>query len=519
MNNLPFFKKFLLTILLGFIFINPTLASAQTNSSVVSKPEYQGVEGSIQSYLCTPSNPPDGHDLERCINRAYRFGISFGAIAVVFFVVLAGYIYITGGEAGKAKAKGILQNALVGIGILLGSYVLLSFINPALVVIKPIQPPIFSAANLPKCADVGLGERCVLPNGGISSGGGDRCALPIASSSENGKFNGSIHGRDGHGPVRSAPNSPGPEGIVDVGGKGGSPVYAAISGKVVKIASLGKFGSYASIISDPQGDAYGCQNSSSCSNQAHVDFSVSEGAMVTAGQQIGVLTNYSGGMGPHLHQELKIGGQWVTGDGFKGTWTNMKSAIARCQSNSGSGGGGSSAVAVDMSKAPSGMVEVTESSHGVKLNLKYATSDNFTGTALYKQGKCYLTATASSQLKRAQTALSNKNKTLELLDCYRPRAVQDLMIAWAKDKVSWAGKQAPQPNNYLTVPYIATGGKHPLGQAIDLTISGASMPSRFDEFSTKGYYNANNADAKLLRDTMVGAGFGSYNNEWWHFNE
>ena len=293
-----------------------------------------GVDKSIQDYLCAPSVSSDGHDLERCINRLYRFGITAGALVLVFFVVFAGYLYITGGEGGKTKAKVYVQSSLTGMAVLLGSYLLLYFINPTLVQFKPIQPPIFKAADLPSCADVGFGEKCLVGTGdgtgggGISTGGSGECVVPIADSSTNGTFNSTIHGRSGHGPVRAQPNSPpSGEGIVDVGAKGGSPVFAAISGKVVKIAPLDPpLGSYASIISDTSGDAFGCQNSSDCANEAHINFSVKVGDIVKAGQQIGVLATYTGGMGPHLHLELKLGGKWIMGDGFKGTWENMKTA-------------------------------------------------------------------------------------------------------------------------------------------------------------------------------------------------
>lgn len=164
-------KQTLLIIFLGLIFVNPTLAVAQT-SSKINVSDYKGVDSSLDQYLCTPSASTDGKDVERCVNKLYRFGIAFGAIALVFFLVFAGYMYITGGESGKTKAKGILSNALIGMALLLGSYILLGFINPNLLLFKPIQPPIFDAANLPSCDDVGLGGKCVLPDGSTGTGTG-----------------------------------------------------------------------------------------------------------------------------------------------------------------------------------------------------------------------------------------------------------------------------------------------------------------------------------------------------------
>src|SRR5450631_1374536 len=118
--------QILFILSLGLMLLNPVVVFAQAKSSTVANiPQYNGgADTSVTQYLCTPSSPPDGHDLERCINRAYRFGISFGAIALVFFIVLAGYMYLSGGESGKEKGKMILKNALAGVALLLSSYLI-----------------------------------------------------------------------------------------------------------------------------------------------------------------------------------------------------------------------------------------------------------------------------------------------------------------------------------------------------------------------------------------------------------
>lgn len=157
------FKKLIVALLFGLIIVNPVLVSAQANStnSSITVPQYQGVDTSLSTYLCTPStNTADSHALEKCINKLYRFGISFGAISLVFFLVFAGYMYITGGEGGKSKAKGILSNAFIGMGLLLASYLILSFISPSLVIFKPIQPPIFGAEDIPSCDQIGFKAGC-----------------------------------------------------------------------------------------------------------------------------------------------------------------------------------------------------------------------------------------------------------------------------------------------------------------------------------------------------------------------
>lgn len=135
-----------------------------TKQAPTELPVYNaGVDRSIQDYLCTPTGT--GTDLYDCVDRLYRFGISAGAIIVVFFIIYAGYIYITGGEASKTKAKQTLYAAFTGMGIMLGSFILLNFINPSLVQIKTIQPPIFNAADLPSCEVIGFSENCLITSG------------------------------------------------------------------------------------------------------------------------------------------------------------------------------------------------------------------------------------------------------------------------------------------------------------------------------------------------------------------
>lgn len=140
------------------------LAQLDKQSPTNTLAKYSGPEESIKQFLCTPSDDPKGFELYECINRLYRFGITIGALALVFFVVLAGYFYIVGGEQSKAKGKAILASAITGMLILLGSYTLLNFINPNLARFRTIQPPIFNA-QLPKCEDIGFGANCVISTG------------------------------------------------------------------------------------------------------------------------------------------------------------------------------------------------------------------------------------------------------------------------------------------------------------------------------------------------------------------
>lgn len=166
MQNL---KHIIFGTFLGLTLFIPTLVLAQATttaptSGVSGATEYKGVDAGIASYLCAPSDSvtDNSQDLPNCINKVYRFSIAFGAIALVFFVVYAGYLYMIGGETGKASAKTMIQNAIIGISLLLGSYVILTFINPNLVIYKPIQAPLFTANDFPSCEEIGYTDSCTI---------------------------------------------------------------------------------------------------------------------------------------------------------------------------------------------------------------------------------------------------------------------------------------------------------------------------------------------------------------------
>lgn len=178
-----FKKQKLIQIILQLLIVftvfagNVNYASAQLgNNGGNELPKYSGVEDSIRQYLCTPEAAGQADTiLADCIGKLYRFSIAFGSIALVFFFVIAGYMYITGGEAGKQKGKSVFISALTGMAIILLSYLLLAFINPDLTKFKPINPPVFSDPGLPTCEQIGYTEQCTLPGGGTynpGTGGG-----------------------------------------------------------------------------------------------------------------------------------------------------------------------------------------------------------------------------------------------------------------------------------------------------------------------------------------------------------
>lgn len=116
--------------------------------------KYSGVESEIKQFLCTPTDAkinPEGAkgDLYTCINKLYRFAIVISSIVAVFFIVIAGYIYMAaeGNEESVTKAKDILVTSVASIVILFIGYILLKFLNPDVIKFQPIQPQNLTGAN------------------------------------------------------------------------------------------------------------------------------------------------------------------------------------------------------------------------------------------------------------------------------------------------------------------------------------------------------------------------------------
>lgn len=176
-----------------------------------------------------------------------------------------------------------------------------------------------------------------------------------------------------------------------------------------------------------------------------------------------------------------------------------------------------------------GMVNVQDSIPSIWVELKYATTDNFTKTVLYEGGinEAYLHPLATKKLREAQKILKRTNPNLSLLvyDAARPRSVQRKMYEVVKG--------TPQ-HDYVAEPNRT--GLHNYGMAVDLTLCDnkgypLDMGTPFDFFGRaaairdedglmeEGILSKKQVDnRRLLRKIMTEAGFFAIQGEWWHFN-
>ena len=170
-----------------------------------------------------------------------------------------------------------------------------------------------------------------------------------------------------------------------------------------------------------------------------------------------------------------------------------------------------------MSQLPSWarLVDIRTVNRNIRLDIRYATANNFLKRKLYSTAKCALRSSVAQKLALVQTDLEKVGLGLKVYDCYRPFSVTKQM---------W--EVLPDPN-YVANP--TRGSRHNRGAAVDLTLVDRTgkeleMPTPFDDFTAKAHrdYAGGSAQSRknrqLLEDAMKKQGFIGITTEWWHFD-
>lgn len=164
------------------------------------------------------------------------------------------------------------------------------------------------------------------------------------------------------------------------------------------------------------------------------------------------------------------------------------------------------------------LVELIKLDPTIKLDIRYAGTNNFLGKPVYKEARAFLQRPAAEALLKAHRELKPQGYGLMIHDGYRP---------WAITKLFWDMTSGFQ-REFVADP--KTGSKHNRGCAVDLTMydlktgRAVEMPSGYDEMSTRSYpdYKGGTPDQTarrdLLRKVMESHDFTVEPNEWWHFN-
>ena len=151
----------------------------------------------------------------------------------------------------------------------------------------------------------------------------------------------------------------------------------------------------------------------------------------------------------------------------------------------------------------------------IRLDIRYATSNNFTGHKVYDEARCFLQTEVARSLSRVQKDLERQGLGLKVYDCYRPLSVQKKFWALVPDE------------RYVANP--AKGSRHNRGAAVDLTLINAKgeelpMPTPYDDFTEKAHRDYRNLPEQAIRNreilekAMVRRGFVPLPTEWWHFD-
>jgi serine beta-lactamase-like protein LACTB len=164
------------------------------------------------------------------------------------------------------------------------------------------------------------------------------------------------------------------------------------------------------------------------------------------------------------------------------------------------------------------LVELTALDSAIKLDIRYAGTNNFVGVPFYKSGKAFLQRPAAKALVRAHRKLKEKGYGLLIHDGYRP---------WHVTKMFWEATPA-KFHNFVANP--EEGSRHNRGCAVDLTLydlktgKPVEMVGGYDEFSDRSYADYPGGTSlqrwhrALLRRAMEAEGFTVYEAEWWHFD-
>ena len=164
------------------------------------------------------------------------------------------------------------------------------------------------------------------------------------------------------------------------------------------------------------------------------------------------------------------------------------------------------------------MVELTSLDNTIRLDIRYATADNFVGRPVYPEPRAFLQRPAAEALVRVNRRLEKEGLGLVIFDGYRP---------WTITKLFW-DVVSEDKRRFVADP--AKGSKHNRGCAVDLSIYDRKtgelipMPSGYDEFTERaspnyqGGTDEERANREMLRTLMEAEGFTVNPNEWWHFD-
>jgi zinc D-Ala-D-Ala dipeptidase len=162
------------------------------------------------------------------------------------------------------------------------------------------------------------------------------------------------------------------------------------------------------------------------------------------------------------------------------------------------------------------LVDLEKFVPGLVLDIRYATTNNFTNEKIYNLAKAYARMPVAQSLKKIQEELKAQGLGIKIFDGYRPY------------KATVKFYEVYRDTTYVASPY--RGSRHNRGCALDLTVidlktgKELAMPTEYDSFKKEAWPSTAVKDPQirknrnLLITTMEKYGFKVNGSEWWHFD-
>lgn len=162
------------------------------------------------------------------------------------------------------------------------------------------------------------------------------------------------------------------------------------------------------------------------------------------------------------------------------------------------------------------LVDLEKVVPGIVLDIRYATTNNFTGEKIYTLAKAYARKPVAEALIKIQSDLKSQGLGIKIFDAYRPY------------KATVKFYEVYRDTTYVASPY--RGSRHNRGCALDLTLidlktgEELKMPTGYDSFSKAAWPSTPVKDPLVLKNrtllinAMQKHGFRVNSSEWWHFD-
>jgi zinc D-Ala-D-Ala dipeptidase len=163
------------------------------------------------------------------------------------------------------------------------------------------------------------------------------------------------------------------------------------------------------------------------------------------------------------------------------------------------------------------LVDLEKFIPGIVVDVRYATTNNFTGEKIYNLPKAYARKPVASALRSAQAEFNKLGYGVKVYDGYRPYSATVKFYEVMKGDTI-----------YVASPY--KGSKHNRGCALDMTLvdlktgKELKMPTEWDTAAKESWADAPVHDPAIAknRSTLISImeknGFKVYTAEWWHFD-